>query len=1257
MDFYKIQTKQNRDKSVTLAPVFQVRKSKDLMVRGGAFYAVWDEDAGLWSTDSYDVRRLVDDDLTKYVAENPPINSFSIAYMLDHNDGVWTQFRKYLKELDNSYHELDMKVTFANTEVKKEDYVSRRLPYAFEEGDHSAWDEMLDTLYDEENRRKIEWAIGSIIAGDSKKLQKFFVFYGAGGTGKSTIMDTMERLFEGYVASFEAKQLVGNNNVFALEAFRSNPLVAIQHDGDMSKINDYSKFNALVSHEPILMNEKFKSGYTTKFNALLFMGSNRPVDTGDSKSGFRRRLIDIHPTGNTFEEEYYHTLKARVMNELGAIAYHCHQVYQNLGFTYYRGYLPKRMMMQTDPFLNFIEANLDVFRGSPYMTLARAWVLYKEFCDDNGERYPMKRQDVREELKAYYDIYKDEAHVDGQHLRGYFEGFKFEREEVQVVGSDKKIFNLDKTESLLDEEFKDMPAQKAIFEEAAGIWRPERKWENNEHTLADLDTRELHYVKVPENHIVIDFDLVDESGAKSQAANLAAIEEWPVTYAEFSKGGAGVHLHYTYGGDVTQLATVYGDGIEIKALLGDASLRRKLTYCNDVPVAPFTGALPLKEKKVLKANTLMSEKGMRELIERNLRKEIHAGTKPSVDFIKKILDDAYDSGMQYDVTDMRNRIMAFATNSSNQALASLKTVSNMKFSSAGNSGETVSDVIDERLVFWDVEVYPNLFVLCWKYQGAPKESIVRMINPTPEQIEMLFKMRLVGFNNRRYDNHILYARHLGYDNLKLYDISQRIINNDRTAMFGNAYSISYTDIYDFSSLKQSLKKFEIDLGVHHMEMNLPWDQPVPEERWEEVADYCCNDVWATEKTFESRQADWNARLILAKLSGLTPNDTTQRHTAQIIFGDDKNASSQFVYTDLSIEFPGYTFDRGVSTYMGEVVGEGGLVRAIPGIYEQVALLDIASMHPTTMDVLQVFGPKYTRRFTELLEARLAIKHKDYETAGSVLDGQLREYLGDPAASKSLAYALKIVINIVYGLTSAKFPNPFKDNRNIDNIVAKRGALFMMDLKAACEEMGIPIVHIKTDSVKIPNATPEIIEDIKKFGEKYGYTFEHEATYDRFCLVNDAVYIARYGWHAEEPDLVGKWTATGAQFAHPYVFKTMFSNEDVEFDDLCETKQVAKGAMYLDREYDRPLPTVDGMQFVGRTGRFVPVVNGGGVLWRVHEDKQYAVAGTKGYYWLEAEMAQTMMDDIEVDISYFENLAENAKNTIEKFGSYADLVKE
>ena len=180
-----------------------------------------------------------------------------------------------------------------------------------------------------------------------------------------------------------------------------------------------------------------------------------------------------------------------------------------------------------------------------------------------------------------------------------------------------------------------------------------------------------------------------------------------------------------------------------------------------------------------------------------------------------------------------------------------------------------------------------------------------------------------------------------------------------------------------------MKKWEIELGIHHQELGLPWDQPVPKELWEKVAEYCDNDVIATEAVWHDRQEDFIARQVLADLSGLTVNDTTRMHATRIIFGKEKHPD--LVYTDLSEEFPGYKFEGGKSSYRGEDPGEGGYVYAEPGMYGNVALLDIASMHPTSIRVLNLFG-SYTKNFTDILDARLAIKHGDFEAAGELLNG-------------------------------------------------------------------------------------------------------------------------------------------------------------------------------------------------------------------------------------------------------------------------------
>src|SRR3954453_11784364 len=680
MDFYQIQVGETKEKSLEIFPDFVVGRSEDLMVQGGRFYAIWDSEKGLWSRDEYDVQRIVDEHLLreKEKLQRETGQRHTVKSMRSFGSFSWARFRKFMGHISDNSKVLDGRLMFANTDVQKTDYASKMLPYAMAEGDISAWDELMSVLYSPVERAKIEWAIGSVIAGDSKKIQKFLVFYGPPGTGKSTVLNIMQQLFEGYTTAFDGKALGSSNSQFATEAFKHHPLVAIQHDGDLSRLEDNARLNSIIAHEELMINEKYKPSYPARIDAMLFMGSNQPVKISDAKSGIIRRLIDVHPTGVKFGAKKYQALMTQVNFELGAIAHHCLSVYLSMGKNYYDTYRPLEMMLQTDVFFNFIEAHFDIFKQQDYTTLKQAYLLYKEYCAESGIERPLPQYKMREELRNYFETFKDRAEIDGEPVRSLYQGFTADK--FKSPKEDKSVFSLVMEEkvSLLDDLLSEYPAQLARDD---GM--PTKRWANVKTTLSDIDSRKIHYVKVPENHVVIDFDLRDSNGHKALERNLEVASQWPATYAEISRSGSGIHLHYTYDGDVSELARTYADGIEVKVYLGDAALRRRLSRCNKVPVATINSGLPHRERKdkMLKAKTIQSEQGLRELIHRNLRKEIHPGTKPSVDFIKKILDDAYESGMQYDVTDLRNQIVAFATNSSHQAAISLKVVKDMKWTS------------------------------------------------------------------------------------------------------------------------------------------------------------------------------------------------------------------------------------------------------------------------------------------------------------------------------------------------------------------------------------------------------------------------------------------------------------------------------------------------------------------------------------------------------------------------------------------------
>ena len=1333
IDFLMISTRSTKRGVIEIYPKFIIKKSSDLMIRGGDFYAIWLEDRGLWSTDEQDALQLIDRELDRYAEENRKNfdSSVKVLHMWDSESGMIDSWHKYCqKQMRDSFHMLDEKLIFSNTPTNKKDYASKKLKYPLEEGTINAYDKLMSTLYSETEREKIEWAIGSIVCGDSKKLQKFMVLYGAAGTGKSTVLNIIQQLFDGYYSVFDAKALGSSSNSFALEAFKSNPLVAIQHDGDLSRIEDNTRLNSLVSHELMTVNEKFKSTYANRFKCFLFMGTNKPVKITDAKSGLIRRLIDVSPSGDKLSPKEYKTVMKQIEFELGAIAYHCQNVYlANPGM--YDDYIPVAMLGASNDFYNFIIDSYHVFKKEDGTTLKASWEMYKTYCDEAKVPFPFSQRIFKEELKNYFRDYKERFNLDdGTRVRSYYIGFRTEKFEEQTISEkeepEQKLIEFKAQPSVFDKECADCPAQYATSSEI-----PTSKWEKVKTKLSSINTSKLHYVKVPENHIVIDFDIPDKDGNKSFELNLKEASKWPPTYAELSKSGQGIHLHYIYAEDPAKLSRIYDDHIEVKVFNGKSSLRRKLTKCNNLPIATINSGLPLKgEKQVINFEGVKSEKGLRTQIKRNLNKEYHPATKPSIDFIYKILEDAYASDLHYDVTDMRNAVLAFAASSTHQADYCIKLVNKMQFKSADQSSGTKND--DAKLVFYDVEVFPNLFLVNWKIEGEGK-PVVRMINPTSAEIEELMRFRLVGFNCRRYDNHILYARLMGYTNEQLFSLSNRIINGSANCFFGEAYNVSYTDVYDFCSKKQSLKKWEIELGIHHQELGLPWDQPVPEEMWTKVAEYCDNDVIATEAVFNARKADFTARQILADVAGMTVNDTTNSLTTKIIFGNNRKPQDQFSYRfmgdvtpdcepwtitedmvlydrlgdenftlfnkDGKPVFPGYTFEGGKSIYRGEEVGEGGYVYAEPGMYSNIALLDIASMHPSSIVAEELFGPEYTKRFNDILQARIAIKHKEFDKAKKMLNGALAKYLTDEAAAADLAQALKIAINSVYGLTSASFDHPFRDNRNKDNIVAKRGALFMVNLKHEVQRRGFIVAHIKTDSIKIPDATPEIIQFVMDYGKQYGYNFEHEATYDRMCLVNDSVYIAKY----KDGKRAGEWTATGTQFQVPYVFKKLFSKEPIEFEDMCETKSVTS-ALYLDMNED--LPDVSDLEsekdklwkqindpnrmtepmekecarieeliseiskghnyhFIGKVGQFCPIKPGcgGGILLRETENKKtgekgYAAAtGSKGFRWLESEMVRELGKENDIDRTYYNNLVDEAVKSLSSYGDFERFVAD
>lgn len=1269
MDFYNVNIKswgKHSDRDYTIQPGF-IFLSKDIICKGGELFAFWYE--GKWRTSKEELIRIIDGDVWKTAEEFKETHqgqNIEIKTMTNHSSGVMKSFQEFTKLSPNSDIQFNQKIIFSNEEIKREDYTTTQLSYSPSPGDTPAFDEMFNLLYDPEELKKILWFIGAVLTNQMMNIQKFLFLYGGKGTGKGTALTIFKHLFEGYYSTVDLKKLTSGSE-FATSGLIESPLL-IDDDTDLYSIRDDTNLLKLTGHDTIVINNKYQTPYDVNFKGLLVAASNQPYKVRNVDSGITRRAIVASPSNNTHDFYKYNELMKTIEFELPHIAYKAIEVFESMGSGYYEDYVDMNMLEETDHFYNFMTENH--YQLGDVTTLKQASELYKIYLEDihyDLQGYKLK---ARENLKRYYKEYYPEKMVDGNRMRNVFIGLKTDlfkpviyiREGIieDTIEELIKEYGLENQDSLFDDLASKYPAQIA---NKHGV--PSVKWDNNTTTLSDIDTKEIHYVQIPHNHIVIDLDIKNEQGDKDLYLNLKKVKELglPLTYMETSKSGEGIHLHYIYEGKAEDLDNIIEEDVEIKVMKGNSSLRRKLVYCNNTPIARIATGLPEKEEEDIMYKDIKmiswNEQKMRTAIKGNMEYKYHANTRPSVDFIVKIFDDAEKSGVKYDLRDMRQDILSFASSSTNQASYCIGAISKIKYSTL--ESEDATDIQkgvgsrfyeDEEIHFYDNEVFSNLFMVGHMKFSHDVERIVNglkdgtvtkeeydewkvknieiMINPDKSEVEAMVDNPIVGFNNRRYDNHIMYAAMLGENNLSLYRQSQRIINdkNAGSGMYGGAYEMSYTDIYDYSSAgnKKSLKKWQVELGINHNELNIPWDQPVPEDMWDIVADYCRDDVFATHAVFNETKGDYNARKILSELSGLSMNATTNQHSSAIIFeGRPKwETDKELVYTDLSEEFPGYEYSYGKSTYRDEEPGEGGYVHAEPGVYKKVGLYDAVSMHPTTAIRLNIFG-KYTAILEELVAARVDIKRGDLESAGKRFNGRLKPFLKDKSQAKALSDALKTVINSVYGLTSAGFDNQFKHPLNVDNIVAKRGALFMIDLKRAIQDEGYRVIHVKTDSIKVPDTDEYISDFINKFGAEYGYEFEHEATYDVLALVNKAAYIGK--------DEDGKWEAIGAMFKEPYVHKSLFSNEVIEKEDLYVTKEVKNASIYL------------GNTFVGRLAE-VYASHSGQEMKRVTDDKEGYVSGTKGHKW---KLATDYVDKEDVDMSYYDGLKDKAIKAIEKVG--------
>ena len=149
LDFMTV-TYRNTKNGIEVYPKFIVKTNhEDLMIRGSDFYAIWDEDLGVWSTDEGDAIRLIDQEIDKYIEDNKNFLNGNVIkkYMWDSESGSIDRWHKYCqKQQRDSFHMLDENLIFSNSDTNKKDYASKKLNYPLEPGSTEAWDKIVSNL-------------------------------------------------------------------------------------------------------------------------------------------------------------------------------------------------------------------------------------------------------------------------------------------------------------------------------------------------------------------------------------------------------------------------------------------------------------------------------------------------------------------------------------------------------------------------------------------------------------------------------------------------------------------------------------------------------------------------------------------------------------------------------------------------------------------------------------------------------------------------------------------------------------------------------------------------------------------------------------------------------------------------------------------------------------------------------------------------------------------------------------------------------
>lgn len=95
-----------KDDGIKVRPIFIFRKSEELVIKNGQFYAMWDNDEGCWVKDILEAAEMIDNRVLKFVDEYCLGEDVIVDLCKYYDSGVFESFAKYCRLLPDNYYEV-----------------------------------------------------------------------------------------------------------------------------------------------------------------------------------------------------------------------------------------------------------------------------------------------------------------------------------------------------------------------------------------------------------------------------------------------------------------------------------------------------------------------------------------------------------------------------------------------------------------------------------------------------------------------------------------------------------------------------------------------------------------------------------------------------------------------------------------------------------------------------------------------------------------------------------------------------------------------------------------------------------------------------------------------------------------------------------------------------------------------------------------------------------------------------------------------